>query len=361
MANCRVCSSTLYIAFLDEQGELLLYNSTNYKEKIVETRKYRAITATQSGNFAIDEEGFLWNVGMRSQFFYDSNQYRTPTYQVTFTPEIEKIQHEIPFIDISGGGQHLLAVDDEGMVWGFGRNHYNQLGLENEMIDNTLGDRYIMLTQIKTISNIIKVSCGYEHSLALDANGNVFGVGGNSVGQLGLGDRKDRKTFTINENLKSINQISCCTFHSLFLNSNGEVFSVGSNSSGELGLGDREGRLIPQRIADIPKVEIISCNIYFSMFIDIEGVLWVFGSNGVFELGLGDQKDRLSPVINPTLKHQLIIIISSSGKLACAKDSNDKVWIWGSQNFKIPTPLKMKTKQDFLGVTSISKGKSARK
>ncbi len=35
--------------------------------------------------------------------------------------------------------------------------------------------------------NIVKISCGFEHTLLLSEMGNVYGLGSNIKGQLGLG------------------------------------------------------------------------------------------------------------------------------------------------------------------------------
>ena len=47
-------------------------------------------------------------------------------------------------------------------------------------------------TLISNLTNIIQISSGYTHSLALNNNGQVYAFGNNFAGQLGLGDKKDR-------------------------------------------------------------------------------------------------------------------------------------------------------------------------
>jgi alpha-tubulin suppressor-like RCC1 family protein len=45
-------------------------------------------------------------------------------------------------------------------------------------------------------SNIIAISAGGNHSLALSKDGKVYATGRNKNGQLGLGDATDSNTFT---------------------------------------------------------------------------------------------------------------------------------------------------------------------
>jgi alpha-tubulin suppressor-like RCC1 family protein len=41
--------------------------------------------------------------------------------------------------------------------------------------------------------HICKISCGSAHSLMLSSDGDIYTIGFNNYGQLGIGDRKERK------------------------------------------------------------------------------------------------------------------------------------------------------------------------
>ena len=58
-------------------------------------------------------------------------------------------------------------------------------------------------------SNIIHFVCGSSHSLFLDSEGNVFSVGNNYFGQLGLGHNSKQNELNKITNIPPIKIISC--------------------------------------------------------------------------------------------------------------------------------------------------------
>lgn len=57
---------------------------------------------------------------------------------------------------------------------------------------NSVFGKFVIPTIINSLTNIIKISAGFEHALFLDYYGNVHSVGNNSNGQLGLNDIESR-------------------------------------------------------------------------------------------------------------------------------------------------------------------------
>ena len=57
--------------------------------------------------------------------------------------------------------------------------------------------------------NIIHFVCGYNQNLFLDSEGNVYSVGQNSFGQLGLGHRANQNELNKIQNIPPIKVISC--------------------------------------------------------------------------------------------------------------------------------------------------------
>ena len=90
-------------------------------------------------------------------------------------------------IQISVGESHTLALTSGGEVYAWGRNNYGQLGVED------LNYSYVP-TKIEGLSNIKSIAAGYDHSLALSDTGDtVYAWGRNDYGQLGddtFGDAK---------------------------------------------------------------------------------------------------------------------------------------------------------------------------
>jgi alpha-tubulin suppressor-like RCC1 family protein len=73
---------------------------------------------------------------------------------------------------------------------------------------------------------IIDICCGYEHTIVLTNNAEVYSWGGNEWGQIGNGTHKEQSTpIKVNGFNESVVQISCGGYHSMALTESGRVFS----------------------------------------------------------------------------------------------------------------------------------------
>jgi len=94
-------------------------------------------------------------------------------------------------IAISGGTFHVLALDKFGNVWAWGYNEYGQLGNGEHGYgkEKTTPVRVKKIGPVKGyLTDIVYVDAGFEHSTAIDKNGNFWVWGYNEYGQLGLGE-----------------------------------------------------------------------------------------------------------------------------------------------------------------------------
>jgi len=90
-------------------------------------------------------------------------------------------------VAISAGNFHVLALDKNGNVWAWGRNISGQLGQGNFLPNDTKAPVRVKKSANEPLTNIILIDAGFEHSLAVDVEDNVWVWGENSSGQLGLG------------------------------------------------------------------------------------------------------------------------------------------------------------------------------
>uniref|UniRef100_A0A672YS87 Retinitis pigmentosa GTPase regulator b n=1 Tax=Sphaeramia orbicularis TaxID=375764 RepID=A0A672YS87_9TELE len=84
----------------------------------------------------------------------------------------------------------VFVSTENGKLFMFGSNNWGQLGLGSKVTVNKP-------TCVKALKSqkVTLVSCGRNHTLICTAQGNVFAAGGNSEGQLGLGDCEERTSF----------------------------------------------------------------------------------------------------------------------------------------------------------------------
>ena len=131
----------------------------------------------------------------------------------------------------------------------------------------------------------------------------------------------------------NIIQFVCGYHHSLFLDSEGNVFSVGDNVHGQLGLGHNRNQNVLNKIPNIPPIKIISCVRSSSYLIDFEGNLWSFGFNNFGQLAHGDNTHINTPKIVNSLNNIQQISYGSCGEHFFAKSSQNQIFATGSNNY----------------------------
>jgi len=177
-----------------------------------------------------------------------------------------------PVLSVAVGGRHSVAVDNFGSVWVWGDNSAGQLGS---------GDFKSSAKPIRLgLSGMVAVAAGAWHTVALDKSGQVWTWGGNSLGQLGDG-RSGRFSLSLVpkklEGLGDVLTISAGDHHVLALRADGSVWSWGGNSHGQLGDGKRDLRDRPWQIAGLAKIRLIGGQGYASHAIGSDGKVWVWG------------------------------------------------------------------------------------
>lgn len=79
------------------------------------------------------------------------------------------------------------------------------------------------------------------------------------------------------------------------IDENGNLWGCGNNSEGQLGDGTKADKRILVSIKDGTKFKEISAGIQYSLAIDIEGNLWTWGRND-YGLGNGENASSLVPI-----------------------------------------------------------------
>jgi alpha-tubulin suppressor-like RCC1 family protein len=104
---------------------------------------------------------------------------------------------------ISAGGLDVLAVGEDGSLWGWGGDRHGELGNAPTGSDE--------LRPVETLapgSRITQVSAGSYHSLALRSDGTVLAFGDNEYGQLGTGSTSPSELPAPVPGLTSVTQVS---------------------------------------------------------------------------------------------------------------------------------------------------------
>jgi hypothetical protein len=223
---------------------------------------------------------------------------------------------------IAAGDLYTLAIQKDGSLWTWGSNGYGRLGLGDTITERDSP------TRVGTASDWVAVAAsGWDHALALKANGSLWAWGDNGAGQLGLGDTTDRHIPTLVSIPKTMVAVAAGWNHSLALAADGSLWAWGDNAYAQLGLGDTTDRLSPTLVGS-GWVAVAAGGIH-SLALKADGSLWVWGSNGYGQLGLGDTiTERDSPTRVGTASDWVAVAAGDLHSLALKADGS--LWVWGS-------------------------------
>lgn len=266
---------------------------------------------------------------------------------------------------VKAGGMMSLAIDDLGSLWMWGNcPHPSQ---------NTLSEGEFALRSSSAPlpvwdfhgHTVVKVACGNDHVIALVSAGEkyeggnllCYSWGGNSHGQLGLGDTKSRWTPEILEfsNLESpweVYDIACGSSHTAVLAQRKRpsdalesfCFTFGLGDNGQLGNGTTQNVLTPQLVQEFPEsmfLVSVDCGLFHTSVVSSNGEVWSWG----MEKGLGlcpdarftgtESGDALFPILIPCngiydsrFPEPLQVGCGAAHTILVA-DSGFKLWSWG--------------------------------
>lgn len=156
---------------------------------------------------------------------------------------------KVPGLDnivaISSGSGHMLAVRADGTVWSWGWAAQGQLGYP---VAAAYG---LVPRQVPGLSDVVSVAGGWDHSLALRRDGTVWSWGNNSGGALCLGKRSASEAPQAIPNLVGVTDIAAGQEHSVFAKSDGSVWVCGISIDDALGIPGLNRTEVPTQVPGI--------------------------------------------------------------------------------------------------------------
>ena len=148
---------------------------------------------------------------------------------------------------------NTLAISRDGNIYSFGSGYKDS---RRDGLPPVLGhggnERKLTPEQISTLQDesIVHVACGWDHSLAVTAEGILYTWGAGTNGKLGHGDENDRAFPTCVEALRGqiVVQAEAGCEHSVALTSDGALYTWGHGDSGRLGHGETKSENKPRKL-----------------------------------------------------------------------------------------------------------------
>ena len=253
---------------------------------VVGNHKFVDVAAGGLHSFAIKANGagWSWGNGVAGQIGEGSNSDRSSPVAVVGNHLFKRI---------AAGSSYSVGIKkSNGTAWTWGSNADGQLG------DGTTTNRNSPVSVIGAHSFVdIKGATGESMTLALKADGSVWGWGRNLTGSLGDNSTTNRSSPVVVVGAHSFIQIAAVRESGLGLKADGSIWAWGQNTNGQLGNNSTTGTSSPVLVVGNHSfIQVIGAD-RFSFALKVNGQVWGWGNNPQGQLGDSTTDDKSSPVL----------------------------------------------------------------
>lgn len=243
-----------------------------------------------------------------------------------------------------GGDQHVLGLDADGKLWGWGVNTSRQ-------VTGVAGPDVLAPVELTAVMNllapgesIVQLAGAHVSSFALTSTGRVISWGDDSAFALGRNTSAAAPGFVLKNattQLTGITQISAGVAHVLAIDETGHVWSWGLNASGQTGyaLKNQQAQRFAFQVSGISNVTDVSAGRYHSLAISNgKAMAWGYNEGYLGVAGKGQFNNRTfnpAPVLTTTGMTGTIVDVYAGMRevggvtLSYAVDDSGQVWSWG--------------------------------
>uniref|UniRef100_A0A8D0G975 HECT-type E3 ubiquitin transferase n=1 Tax=Sphenodon punctatus TaxID=8508 RepID=A0A8D0G975_SPHPU len=285
---------TVYSCGCNDLGQLGHEKARKRPEHVgaLDAQNIVAVSCGEAHTLALNDKGQVYAWG----FAIDGQLGLPGMEECVRVPRNIKSLSDIQIVKVACGHYHSFALSKGSEIFSWGQNKYGQLGL---------GYEYKRQTSPQMIKSLLglpfaQITAGGAHSFSLTLSGAIFGWGRNKFGQLGLNDENDRYVPNLLKSLRSqkIVYICCGEDHTAALTKEGGVFTFGAGGYGQLGHNSTSHEINPRKVFELMGsiVTQIACGRqHTSAFVPSSGRIYSFGLGGNGQLGTGSTSNRKSP------------------------------------------------------------------
>lgn len=249
-------------AALDEMQRLWVWReslenfASHYAERLKESppervevqpqQKWRDFCVSNQAFMAIDEAGAVWR--MAGQDWANARKsYSSQPLDIKLT----KINSNMPpaqHVYCSGYYNTVMLQDNNGELWGYGPNSHGELGMGDGSVDRRNSHAVTEISRL-ALGYFSEIAVAPGYTLAIHRDGSLWAWGLNTSGQLGIGKNisgSDKPRLV--DNKHTWIAIAAGHDYAAGMTSEGELLTWGKNHQGTLG----EGGSAPLRDKPLP-------------------------------------------------------------------------------------------------------------
>lgn len=228
------------------------------------------------------------------------------------------------------GFSHTLGIKKDRTLWGWGGNSNGQLGLGTAV---PVGNTFSSPVQIGT-DTWSYIASGAAASAAIKRNGTLWSWGSNTSGQLGNGvvtSTSSPVQVGIGSDWSIVRMGGRFRIigSSFGIKTNGTLFSWGYNEKGQLGIGTTAGSSFPVQVGSGITGDwlYLFTNDEHVVGMRTDRTIWSWGKNTSGQLGLGNTTNRSVPI---QIGSDTWTAISCGTNHVLGIKSNGTLWAWGA-------------------------------
>ncbi|MFE1547919.1 hypothetical protein [Streptomyces sp. NPDC058718] len=269
------------------------------------------VAAGNGHSIALLEDGSVvgWGANSSGQLGDGTNTDRTTPVRACAVGEPAPCASFLKgVVSVAAGAVHSLALLTDGTVVAWGNNAYGQLGEGSAVNHQTSPVRVCAVGSVAPctsyLTNVTSIAAGYQHSLAVRADGGVRSWGINDDGQLGDGTLISRIAPVNVAGLSDVVSVAGGVFHSVAARSDGSVRAWGTGVQLGDGVGAQQTSPVPVCAVAQPApcaaflsgVKSVAAGAYHTLAARGDGTAVAWGNNFYGQLGIGHNLDRSFPI-----------------------------------------------------------------
>lgn len=236
-------------------------------------------------------------------------------------------------VQVSAGGSHVCALDEDARVFCWGNNTFGQAWDNGG--DATL-PQYVTPQPVLTLTDVIEVQAGMDHTCALLSDGTVKCWGNNDQGQVGLATGESWGTPQLVPELDQVVQLAAGYSYTCALQSTGAITCWGLGEYGQLGDGSFHEGAGPNPTRSVVSGDEhyvrVSASNFHTCGIEQSGGVRCWGMGDTGRLGDGSYyAEEPYSLATPQVVTGLDQVedLYLGGDNSCARRVDQSVWCWG--------------------------------